>query len=277
MPKKSKTYDALEPSMRRANILKPQNTFELKPDNVGTTPWKPLLTKKPHALLPFEKSVGVFNNEDHSVEYDYTIFLPYTFQHPLVEGSAISSLEQAHKRLKRNQNSKKRKWKEMTSIWSADSRFRYKHPYETEILSLEYPQTVYQIIEPIKYQPVETTVATFVNTFEGVLEMLSELKKAKEIAIDTEHHDFRTYSGLLSLMQISTRDKDWIVDTLQPWRHKLEVLNEVFADPSIVKVSNCSPGLSAGRILRFFLGLARRIHGYHLAPERLRFIHRWTV
>jgi hypothetical protein len=76
-----------------------------------------------------------------------------------------------------------------------------------------------------------------VDTFDGVLEMLKELKGATEIAIDTEHHDFRTYTGLLSLMQISTREKDWIVDTLQPWRHKLEVLNEVFADPSIIKVT----------------------------------------
>lgn len=66
--------------------------------------------------------------------------------------------------------------------------------------------------------------------------MLEELKKAKEIAIDLEHHDFRTYTGLVSLMQVSTREQDWIVDTLQPWRHKLEILNEAFADPSIVKV-----------------------------------------
>lgn len=71
--------------------------------------------------------------------------------------------------------------------------------------------------------------------------MLEELKGATEIAIDTEHHDFRTYAGLLSLMQISTREKDWIVDTLQPWRRKLEVLNEVFADPKIVKVSFIFP------------------------------------
>lgn len=118
---------------------------------------------------------------------------------------------------------------------STNSEFRHKHPYETEILKLEYPSSIYER-ETIPYQPMETTSATFVNTFEGVLDMLSELKKAKEIAIDTEHHDFRTYSGLLSLMQISTRDKDWIVDTLQPWRHKLEVLNEVFADPKIIKV-----------------------------------------
>lgn len=95
--------------------------------------------------------------------------------------------------------------------------------------------------EPIPYLPVETTTATYVDTFEGVLEMLEELKKADEIAVDTEHHDYRTYSGLLCLMQISTRHRDWIVDTLQPWRHKLEVLHEVFANPNILKVSQASP------------------------------------
>jgi len=66
--------------------------------------------------------------------------------------------------------------------------------------------------------------------------MLAELKTAKEIAIDLEHHDYRTYIGLVSLMQISTHNKDWIVDTLKPWRRRLECLNEVFADPSIIKV-----------------------------------------
>lgn len=66
--------------------------------------------------------------------------------------------------------------------------------------------------------------------------MLAELKTAKEMAIDLEHHDNRSYIGMVSLMQISTRDKDWIVDTLKPWRRKLECLNEVFADPGILKV-----------------------------------------
>lgn len=66
--------------------------------------------------------------------------------------------------------------------------------------------------------------------------MLQELKQAKEIAIDLEHNDKNSYVGLVCLMQISTRNKDWIVDTLKPWRENLQVLNEVFADPSIVKV-----------------------------------------
>lgn len=66
--------------------------------------------------------------------------------------------------------------------------------------------------------------------------MVSELKAAKEIAVDLEHHDTHSYIGLVSLMQISTRDKDWVVDTLKPWRDQLQVLNEVFADPEILKV-----------------------------------------
>lgn len=68
------------------------------------------------------------------------------------------------------------------------------------------------------------------------MEMLAELRTAKEIAIDLEHHDARSYIGLVSLMQISTREKDWIVDTLKPWRQDLQVLNEVFTDPKILKV-----------------------------------------
>ena len=162
----------------------------------------------------------------------------------------------------------------MASLRSTNSKFRHKHPYETEILKLEYPSSIYER-ECTPYQPMETTSATFVNTFEGVLDMLADLKKAKEIAIDTEHHDFRTYSGLLSLMQISTRDQDWIVDTLQPWRHKLEVLNEVFADPKIIKVGQIPLSLEFPQLI--VLGSARGLHGHHLAPTRSGFVCGWSI
>jgi exosome complex exonuclease RRP6 len=66
--------------------------------------------------------------------------------------------------------------------------------------------------------------------------MLAELKEASEIAIDLEHHDTHSYVGIVCLMQISTRHKDWIIDTLVPWRGDLQILNEVFADPKILKV-----------------------------------------
>ncbi|KAF7719705.1 Uncharacterized protein PECH_008891 [Penicillium ucsense] len=112
----------------------------------------------------------------------------------------------------------------------------YPHPYENEIRNAQYPAFVYESAPPIDYLSFEDTTATFVDTLEGVKEMLAELKEAKEIAIDLEHHDVHSYHGLVSLMQISTRNKDWVVDTLKPWREELQILNEVFADPNILKV-----------------------------------------
>ncbi|KAJ4365848.1 exosome nuclease subunit [Neocucurbitaria cava] len=115
-------------------------------------------------------------------------------------------------------------------------REQYPHPYQAEIEAYDFPSAVYERSEPQQYQPFESTTATFVDTPEALAMMLGELKTAKEIAIDIEHHDNRSYIGIVSLMQISTRDKDWIVDTLKPWRRKLECLNEVFADPNVLKV-----------------------------------------
>ncbi|ORY12705.1 exosome complex exonuclease-like protein Rrp6 [Clohesyomyces aquaticus] len=118
----------------------------------------------------------------------------------------------------------------------SNDREQYPHPYQTEIETYEYPSSMYQRAKPIPYTPFESTSATFVDTPEALDQMLAELKAAKEIAVDLEHHDNRSYIGLVSLMQISTREKDWIVDTLKPWRRRLECLNEVFADPNIIKV-----------------------------------------
>lgn len=65
--------------------------------------------------------------------------------------------------------------------------------------------------------------------------MLAKLKNATEIAVDLEHHSYRSYSGFLCLLQISDRSEDWVVDLLAV-REEAESLNEVFTDPNIVKV-----------------------------------------
>ncbi|KAK6360730.1 exosome nuclease subunit [Orbilia blumenaviensis] len=114
-------------------------------------------------------------------------------------------------------------------------REKYPHPYLEEISQYRFPDRVRKVAEPIQYKPFESTSAIFVDSPETLQEMLQELLKAEEIAVDLEHHDFRSYIGLVCLMQISTRDQDWIIDTLK-LRDELEVLNEVFANPEIVKV-----------------------------------------
>jgi exosome complex exonuclease RRP6 len=39
-------------------IEKPQLLFSRKVDNFDTTPWRPLLTSKPHAIVPLDQSIG---------------------------------------------------------------------------------------------------------------------------------------------------------------------------------------------------------------------------
>ena len=113
---------------------------------------------------------------------------------------------------------------------------RYEHPYKIEIEQSAYPTAAYVTAEPARFTPPATNPAMFVDTEEGVQDMLVELKLAKEIAVDLEHHDSHSYIGIVCLIQISTRDKDWIVDTLKPWRENLQILNEVFTNPKIIKV-----------------------------------------
>ncbi|KAL2868354.1 exosome nuclease subunit RRP6 [Aspergillus lucknowensis] len=161
-----------------SKVPKPQLQFERPVDNTDTSPFKPLLRAKPHAIKPLDESL----------------------------------------------------------IPPPDAQQGYRNPYETEIRAAKFPSSAYVVSPPIDYLPFESTTAMFVDTLDGVREMLTELRSASEIAIDLEHHDVHSYHGLVSLMQISTREKDWVVDTLKPWREELQMLNEVFADPRTLKL-----------------------------------------
>ncbi|EST07416.2 HRDC domain protein [Kalmanozyma brasiliensis GHG001] len=61
--------------------------------------------------------------------------------------------------------------------------------------------------------------------------------RVQEIAIDLEHHSYRTYQGIVCLMQLSTRWGDWIIDTISDEvRQHAEMLNSSFTNPAKVKV-----------------------------------------
>lgn len=111
----------------------------------------------------------------------------------------------------------------------------YPQPYEYEIEHQEYNENILKIAEPIPSRPWDESEPVWVDNEESLKSMLHELKKCTEIAVDLEHHDYRSYYGIVCLMQISTREIDFLVDTLA-LRDDLMVLNEVFADPLIVKV-----------------------------------------
>ncbi|CAA93168.2 exosome 3'-5' exoribonuclease subunit Rrp6 [Schizosaccharomyces pombe] len=109
------------------------------------------------------------------------------------------------------------------------------HPYEPEIQNSVYPPWVSEMSNPIDTGSVDETEPIWVSTESQLSDMLKELQNSKEIAVDLEHHDYRSFRGFVCLMQISNREKDWIVDTLE-LREELEALNVVFTNPNIIKV-----------------------------------------
>ncbi|CAG8490079.1 10908_t:CDS:10 [Acaulospora morrowiae] len=109
------------------------------------------------------------------------------------------------------------------------------HPYQHEIMNIKYPSFMFEMKPPIMYPPIETTSLTWVDTLEELSAMCKKLEVSQEFAVDLEHHDYRSYQGFTCLMQISTRDEDFIVDTLE-LRNSLHVLNNFFTNPNVVKV-----------------------------------------
>lgn len=109
------------------------------------------------------------------------------------------------------------------------------HPYVHEINHIEYPERMFKTNEPEMYKPYDTTSPTWVDTEEALMDMMKHLEGYEELAVDLEHHNYRSYQGFTCLMQLSTRDEDFVIDTLE-LRDKLWMLNEYFANPDIVKV-----------------------------------------
>eukprot|EP01138_Halocafeteria_seosinensis_P002707 gb/GECG01002768.1/.p1 GENE.gb/GECG01002768.1/~~gb/GECG01002768.1/.p1 ORF type:complete len:965 (+),score=179.31 gb/GECG01002768.1/:1-2895(+) len=114
------------------------------------------------------------------------------------------------------------------------------HPYEYEIqefMRSGYPERMTQKVTERPFQTMEDTELEDVTTVNKVHEMLEELedRNVQEIAIDLEAHSLRTFQGFVCLMQVSTRGKDYLVDTLVLREH-MHVLNRVFTDPTKVKV-----------------------------------------
>ncbi|CAF4367933.1 unnamed protein product [Rotaria magnacalcarata] len=67
--------------------------------------------------------------------------------------------------------------------------------------------------------------------------MNDHIENQSELAIDLEHHSYRSYQGFTCLMQISSRTEDFLIDTIA-LRDELHILNNIFTNPNIVKVNS---------------------------------------
>ena len=178
------------------NILRPQLRFKEKPDN-SNVPFVPIIKEKPNALQPLEDHISSEVAGDPNVPSALANFI-----HEQRIGASHS---------------------------------HNAHPYKYELEQFEPSSEDMKSGDETMYKPLEETELIFVNTNEKLSKLLEVLKNVEVFAVDLEHHSFRSFQGIVCLMQISTRDQDYLVDTLE-LRSQLPMLNEVFTDPTILKV-----------------------------------------
>ncbi|KAK9155705.1 hypothetical protein Sjap_003185 [Stephania japonica] len=110
------------------------------------------------------------------------------------------------------------------------------HPYEEEIAGLVRVSG----IESVEFggDLVDLGVNggfVWVETEEQLKELEEVLRKKRVFAVDTEQHSLRSFLGFTALMQISTQEEDYLVDTIA-LHDVMGLLRHVFADPGICKV-----------------------------------------
>ncbi|XP_075459602.1 exosome complex component 10 isoform X2 [Ascaphus truei] len=184
------------------NILRPQLKFKEKIDN-SNTPFVPKLFIKPNAQKPLPE---VLRNRRERQKR------PEDLDVPPALADFIHQQRMQHS--------------------EGDM---FSHPYQYELdhftpleSSLQKPEI--QVLPSLQEVPCH-----FVTTLDDLVELNEKLLQCSEIAVDLEHHSYRSFLGLTCLMQISTRTEDFIVDVLE-LRSDMYILNESFSDPAIIKV-----------------------------------------
>ncbi|XP_034701394.1 protein RRP6-like 3 isoform X3 [Vitis riparia] len=111
----------------------------------------------------------------------------------------------------------------------------HSHPYEAEISALlENAEIEFSFgTESMDLKISDSYV--WVETELQLKELVDVLSKQRVFAVDTEQHSLRSFLGFTALIQISTQNEDYLVDTIA-LHDALDVLQPVFANPSICKV-----------------------------------------
>ncbi|GKD10806.1 RRP6-like protein 3 isoform X1 [Tanacetum coccineum] len=112
------------------------------------------------------------------------------------------------------------------------------HPYESEIKALlEKPQLDVKFSNGTMGDMKDAYV--LVHDEEKLKQLVEVLSNERVFAVDTEQHSLHSFLGFTALIQISTRDEDYLVDTVA-LHDIMGILGPVFSNPNIFKVF---PGL----------------------------------
>lgn len=127
-----------------------------------------------------------------------------------------------------------------------DSFFTAGDSPETYCFENPYRKEINRIGLPSFKRLVQTTLETnhaekgdrhffYIQSEDELRAMLSQLSSKRYLCIDLEHHSEHSFEGYTCLMQISSDDTDYVIDTIA-LNTKLEALNSLFTDPLTLKV-----------------------------------------
>uniref|UniRef100_A0A667WTG0 Exosome complex component 10 n=1 Tax=Myripristis murdjan TaxID=586833 RepID=A0A667WTG0_9TELE len=184
------------------NITRPQLKFKEKIDN-SNTPFIPKIFIKPNAIKPLP---SYFTNKQIRKERPEDLDVPAALADLIHQQRTQEHVEDM-----------------------------FAHPYQYELDHLTVPERMLSKPEPQMYKPMAETKCSFIDTLEDLVALNEKLCRLSEFAVDLEHHSYRSFLGITCLMQISTRDEDFIIDTLE-LRSEMYILNEAFTDPAVIKV-----------------------------------------
>ncbi|KAJ2500524.1 exosome nuclease subunit [Coemansia sp. RSA 1972] len=214
--------------MHAQNIPRPQLAFKDTVDNSPNTPFVWKIRNKVHARVPLDYGLPSAQVAESPLGHHlHSLGIARPGATPPASGATTP------RAVKRNADISG-VFDAMSAV-EAGSLASLPHPYEYEISHYETPEWMLASSEPQKPAEWDNTPFQYVDTPEQLSAMMEHLHTVREVAIDLEHHDYRSYQGFTCLIQISTRSIDFVVDALA-LRAELNVLNEVTADPSVIKV-----------------------------------------
>lgn len=116
------------------------------------------------------------------------------------------------------------------------------HMKRDDILNLKcnYPLPSAQP-ESIQEHDLSEINHVWVDTVEKLSDLVNNLKSVTQLAVDLEAHSYRSFAGLVCLMQITIDDhaggsQDYLIDTLALYHDISSALAPVFANPNILKI-----------------------------------------
>ena len=211
-------------------------------------PFIPKLSEKPNAVVPLDEKIidatklRNENKEKIKLKYEdsknksiqkYLFYNPYSKEIEkflLDKEDELTSLEEEYAELKENKEEK------MDDEEDDIMEFIEVDSLEEKNKVLNNKKNKDFVLVTINFKSDKATKLNYIDTEEQLNEFINIIVKSyNEISVDLEHHSKESYLGITCLIQISTRDEDYIIDSIK-LRSSLNKLNIIFTNPNILKV-----------------------------------------